>query len=419
MEDFTRTSDGFRTGIYISGLSSFIKSIKYDLFNVDIEKKKIKKLISGRNELFKFNTYVFDNIINYSLYPAYYLLNFDKLINEHEKLYDGIIKNQTDSYFELLNQPFDLEKYEKIESDATNIEFKLDLQLYNNIIFVIANSNEFTTFFRSVWNRIIDIFCLLAEDDYKLLENILKSRYNYDSTEIEDYCNNFNRYIFYFYENKILENMKQETCYTCYSYFRSLMNTPIPRKVYIDLYNEFNTFILECLNNKIYELRNSGYCKDIFENDFFAYEILKLDGLNSTALYKTKENLFNYYYDCIKVRVDKGAYKHGKECYEIIEKNKYAFSNNQIKMFEEQNSIILSNYDKDPIVKKEKLNNFLYKAKERFEYVVVILFISCILSLILTVMCGFKVNFFNIIFLFSLMFFSMCYLISKILDRFL
>ena len=313
-----------------------IKEIEYSYKNFEEANNANKKIISEKDRLFDLNEENFNKICENTLYPAYYLINYGS---------DEIYTDAIDSI-----------KFGDAIIDVDTLEFNIDLQLYNNIIFMVGNSNHMTTFNgnRNVWSKIIQAYDILADNDYKRLRRILISRYSYNDEQIEKYCKDLENYLYYFYENKIMENMNPEKCYECFRFFKSLWQTSIPKKVYADLNDKFNDFLLELLNDKINEMYNSGYCYDLFENDFFANEILALSDLNARKKEAVVENLLNCYKACIEVRINHAAYYEAKKCYDIVTtKQKEIFSYFQLKELQEFKEIIDNNYKKDSAYKNE------------------------------------------------------------------
>src|SRR5574344_1248872 len=347
-----------------------LSSISYNYSDYNEANNMNKKMIKGMDELFSLNKKYINKIISNPLFPTYYMVEFDSESDDSE--------------------PIDFVKFSNEELDSATIEKKIDLQLYNNIIFMIGNSNEFSTFFRNVWNKVIDIYNILAKDKYRILKKILNSKYEYNPKEIKDYCNDLNKYIYTFYEEKIKENMVKEKCYNCYSYYKKLSNTQIPNDYYEDLKDEFSTFILDCLDGKIDESIESGYCRDLFDDQYFAKDILALEDLNKKESNDINNKLFDYYYRCINVRIENHAYDDAKRCYNIVDNNNEFFSPEQIEYFNKQKNIIDENYDKDPVVIKRKKNQAKSKFNDSLVPITMVAILVGIISPIMAIISSFE-----------------------------
>ena len=400
MSVFSREADGSPVRyIYNAEGLTKLSSISYDFNEFELANNVNEDNIKDMNKLFKLNKKYINKMINNTLFPVYYMIEFDSNCSDFE--------------------PIDFIKFEEYELNQNLIENKIDLQLFNNIIFMIGNSKEFSTFFRNVWNKVIDIYNILSFDNYRVLKKILNIRYKYNSKEIEDYCNNFDQYIYNFYKNKIENNMTSDKCYYCFCYYKSLLRTLIPKKYYNDLSNKFNSFIIECLNNRIDEIIKSKYCENIFDGIFFAREILQLDNLDSKNIDIIREKLFEYYYKCLNVMINKNEYEKANEWYQKVCFENVFFTNYQMNKFNEIKDIIDKNYNKDSNVikrKKEKIKNI---TSEIFALICLITILIIVVSLILTLIYGFKVILWNYLLVGSIIAFIIDILMYYFTDKFM
>ncbi len=390
-----RQPDGsmIRISFAPEGLSK-LSSISYNYSDYDEANNANKKMIKGMDELFSLNKKYINKILNNSLFPTYYMVEFDSESEDSE--------------------PIDFVKFSNEELDLATIEKKIDLQLYNNIIFMIGNSNEFSTFFRNVWNKVIDIYNILANDNYRVLKKILNSKYEYNPKEIKEYCNDLNKYIYNFYEERIKENMVKEKCYNCYSYYKKLSSTQIPNDYYEDLKDEFNTFIIKCLDEKIDDSIESGYCINLFDDQYFAKDILELQDLNKKDVNIIKDKLFDYYYRCINVRIENNAYDDAKRCYNIVDENKEMFSSGQLEDFNKQKNIINENYDKDPVVIKRKKKLAKSKFNDSLVPITMVAILVGIISFIMAIISSFENPIWNGLLLVAIIVVVVAYFLDKV-----
>ena len=375
-----------------------LDNVNYRYNDYSSADKDNKKLIKGMDKLFSLKKDYFDLFMSNPLYPAYYLVSYDD-----KKVY-------TDSV--------DLIKFGDVNIDEDTLTFGIDLQLYNNIIFMIGNSNEMTTFngSRNIWYKVMEAYSVLSENNNRKLKYILENKYNYSTGKIEKYCEDLNNYIYSFYEEKINSLMNDENCYECFRYISSLKMSAIRKKTYSDLNETFNNYLSDLLSRKIKEMYESGYCYDLFEDRFFASEILDLPDLNNRKKEQIVHLLYETYLDCINIRVENNDFVAAKNCYDIVEKNKKYFEFDQIRKLEPLKDLIEKKYQKDPRVKKEKMVSRSYDIEEKIVIPLVVLSILIgIISIVGCLVTGFKNTIWNTILISDIVFFIILIIVEKVI----
>lgn len=373
-----------------------LDNVKYDYDDFSIADKDNKKITKGMDKLFNLKKENFDLLIDNSLYPAYYLISYD-----NKKVY---------------SDPVDLIKFGDANIDEDTLTFGIDLQLYNNIIFMIGNSNQMTTFngSRNLWYKVMEAYSILSDKNNKKLKYLLENKYKYKEDKIEQYCEDLNNYIFSFYENKINSLMNDDNCYECFRYFNSLKKSAIRKKTYSDLNEIFNNYLLELLNKKTQEMYESGYCYDLFEDRFFASEILDLPDLNNRKKEQIVQSLFDAYMDCISIRIENNDFVAAKNSYDIVEKNKKYFNYNQMREFEPLKDLIENNYNKDPRVKKQNMVSKSYNIEGKVVMPLIVLSILVgIITLIGCLITTFKNSIWNTILITDVIVFVILLVVEK------
>lgn len=352
-----------------------LDSITFNFDNYEKAKESLKKILNNKDKLFELSKKNFNKITSNSLFSAYYIINYD------------IDDSSAD--------PIDFIKFSDCTLDKNEIEEKIDLQMYNNIAFMIANSNQFYSRFRNVWNKVIEIWEILAEDDFKILKRILNRKYSYNPKQIKEYVEYFSEYICEFFCEKIIEEMKYDTCYTSYENYCRLLKTSIPKRYYANLSDKFNKFIIKSLNTKIHELAESGYCRDIFDESFFGKEILELSDLNKKDLESSKDSIVEYYRACIEIRIQNKAYADAKRCFELFMNNKDLFDYKQIDIIKSFENDINNNYHKDPKVIQQKQRERIRKINDSLVPIGAFTILYGIISLIMCIVKSLNSSFWN------------------------
>ena len=375
-----------------------LDKVEYVYKNFTEADKENKKLTKGMDKLFNLNKENFEQIINNSLYPAYYLINYNK-----EEIY---------------TDPVDLVKFGDISIDPDSLMWGVDLQLLNNIIFMVGNSSQMTTFngSRNLWYKVMEAYGLLCDNNEEKLRFVLSDRYNYSDDKIDKYCKDFTDYVFSFYEREIKETMSSEKCYECFKFFKSLRESSIRKKVYSDLNETFNDFLLDVLQERVNKMSESGYCYDLFEDRFFAKEILELSDLNSRKKDKVLDLIFNTYKDCVDIRIKHNDYVAAKESYDIIASNSKFFDYKQRGELEPFKQLIDKNCKKDPRIKKQKRKDTAYFMEDKI--VMPIILLSILVGIICIVGClitKFKNPIWNTILIVDIVIFVILLIIEKIL----
>ena len=375
-----------------------LDNVDYQYNDFSSADKDNKKLIKGMDKLFGLKKENFDLLMNNSLYPAYYLISYDD-----SKVY---------------SDPVDLIKFGDAIIDEDTLTFGIDLQLYNNIIFMIGNSNQMTTFngSRNLWYKVMEAYSILSDKNNRKLKYILENKYKYSEEKTEKYCEDLNNYLYSFYEDKINLLMNDENCYECFRYFSSLKKSAIHKKTYSDLNESFNNYLLDLLNRKTKEMYESGYCYDLFEDRFFAAEILDLPDLNNRKKDQIVQSLYGAYLDCINIRIENNDFVAAKNSYDIVEKNKKYFDYNQMRELEPFKDLIEKNYNKDPRVKKQNMVSKSYNLEDKVVMPLIVLSILIgIVAIIGCIVTSFKNSIWNTILITDVIIFVILLIVEKVI----
>ncbi len=365
-----------------------------DYTNADTENKKI---IKGMDKLFELKKENYDLLMKNSLYPAYYLISYD-----NEKVY---------------SDPVDIIKFSNAKIDEDTLTFGIDLQLYNNIIFMIESSKHVSNNSNGlghIWSKVMEAYSILSDNDNRKLKYILENKYKYKEAEIEKYCEDLEKYLYYFYETSIISSMNEEKCYDCFKTFKALRESAIHKKTYSTLNESFNDFLLDLLNKKVKQMYESGYCYDLFEDRFFAGEILELTDLNKRKRNQVVQSLFDAYKDCINIRIENKDFVAAKASYDIFDKNRKYFEYNQVRELEPLKDKIDKNYENDPRVKRQKKINKSYDIEDKIVMPLILLSIIVgIVSLIGCLIMTFKNYVWNTILIVDVVIFVILYFVEK------